>query len=959
MHDSFAPVIRHFTEASTEELSAHLARVSPRPDGHEALLIRAAAEEALQANARLKLNRVLLLELHAAKLTGQLTAADDAGRFGQFLSHALTPEFAEHLDRHYRLLRPRLQRMLDRQCGAIKTLIDRLADDRERLAPLFGRSPGRLTGLTLGRGDLHAGGQAVARLSFEHGEVMYKPRSLRIDARLDAFLGRLFGETPTRIRVPQVLDRGGYGWAAFAAHRYCAGEDELHAFYRGLGHWLAVLRLLGGTDVHLENLIAAGPVPVIVDVESLFALLPPSAPSNYGEAYDLAQGLIRGSVLRTGIVPVRSPALGLENVDVSAAGALPGEQPSIRAPVIAGEGSTDARVEVVEVEVSPSQNLPSPRPELSRYWNDISDAFLETTRRLRRLDADGGLVPLLESFLDCEVRDIRRPTSAYVEIGRMLWHPTSLHDEAKAIARARDLFERHAAVVPLAPSAPAEIAGEIEDLRHGDVPIFATPLDRERIAAALDNWREMRIDVEEMAIRSALVVTELNRRSHEPQGSDSRFYFARHPHADRLDARRRKLAADAVERLIALAVRGKDGSVTWITPEASREGWHVEPLQADVYFGLGGVVAALAAYSREVDEERMDDVPGIAGTLEGALQVLNAIALDEKPHGAGGFTGYGGHIWSWLTLHGLLRRPEPFANALTYAKALESQGFAADSYLDIVDGSSGAIVPLLGLAEATGDPRWLALAVRAGRQLESAATRDECGAHWPARGHAQPIGGFAHGGAGIAWALARLALALAEAGDRAGSERFNTLAGEAWQFQDSLFDESIGNWRQHASGSGKVHTWCGGSIGIGLAAADLFARGGDPRHLRDLRRAVVASKDQWGISHTLCHGDLSLWELLVRASTLDGETPQAAREAATAQVLSAIEEHHGMVGGMTREAFTPGLMTGLSGVIHTLCRMHPDCGLASPLLFECGIHAAERQYDSPTRTMPRHASAGR
>lgn len=941
MHDGFAPVIRHFTAASAGELTAHLTRASPRLDAHDALLIRTAAEEALHANARLKLNRVLLLELHAAKLAGELTAADDDARFGQFLSHALTPEFAAHLDRHYPPLRPRLQRMLDRQCHAIKGLIDRLADDRERLATLLGRSPGRLTGLALGRGDLHAGGQAVARLSFEGGEVMYKPRSLRIDARLDAFLARLFGETATRIRVPEVVDRGSYGWAAFVAHRYCAGEDEMHAFYHGLGRWLAVLRLLGGTDVHLENLVAAGPVPVIVDVESLFALLPPSAPSNYGEAYDLAQELIRGSVLRTGIVPVRAPALGLENVDVSAAGALPGEQPSVRAPIIAGEGSTDARVEIVAVEVGSSQNLPSPRPELSRYWNDISDAFLETTDRLRRLDAGGGLAPLLESFVGCEVRDIRRPTSAYVEIGRMLWHPTSLHDEAKAIARARDLFERHAAVVPLAPSAPREIADEIEDLRHGDVPIFVTPLDRRRIDAALDNWREMRLDVEEMAIRSALVVTELNRRAHEPEGSDSRFYFARRPHTERLDARRRKLAADAAGRLLALAVRGRDGSVTWITPEASREGWHVEPLQADVYFGLGGVAVALAAYRREVDEGRMDDVPGIVETLEGALQVLDAIARDEKPHGTGGFTGYGGRIWSWLALHELLRRPEPLAHARAYAEALEREDFAANPYFDIIDGSSGAIVPLLGLFETTGDTRWLALAVRAGQRLESAAAIGEHGAHWPATGHAEPIGGFAHGSAGIAWALARLALALADAGDRAGSERFRTLVEEASRFQESLFDESIGNWRQHASGSGNVHTWCGGSIGIGLAACDLFARSGDPRHLRDLRRAVVASRDQWGISHTLCHGDLSLWELLVRASALEGEAPQVARDAATAQVLSAIEEHEGMVGGMTREAFTPGLMTGLAGAIHSLCRMHPACGFASPLLLEHGVCAAE------------------
>ena len=71
-----------------------------------------------------------------------------------------------------------------------------------------------------------------------------------------------------------MIERGAYGWAEFVAHRYCDGEAELARFYRGLGHWLGVLRLLGGTDIHHENLIAVGPVPVVIDVESLFAVIP-------------------------------------------------------------------------------------------------------------------------------------------------------------------------------------------------------------------------------------------------------------------------------------------------------------------------------------------------------------------------------------------------------------------------------------------------------------------------------------------------------------------------------------------------------------------------------------------------------------------------------------------------------------------------------------------------------------
>lgn len=927
--EGFAPIIRHFIAASCEAFGARLAAYSCAIDAVEAHLIRTAGEAFLYANARGKLNRVLLLELHAAKRAGELTADDDAGRFAQFVAHAMQAEFAASLDRLYPPLRPRLQRMLDQQCDAVEKLVARLVADRERLATLLGKRPGRLIGLTLGQGDSHAGGHTVARLVFEGGTVMYKPRSLQIDAALDRFLAQLFGDEATRIRVPAVLECGDYGWAAYAKHRYCADDGELHTFYRGLGHWLAVLRLLGGTDIHLENLIAVGPVPVVVDIESLFARLHASASSSYGDAHDLALGLIHRSVLRTGIVPFRASTPGFDNVDFSAAGSLPGEQPRIHAPVIDGEGTTEARVKIIDVDVEAAQNHPSPRPELPRFWDDICHAFLAATERLRRLDVEGRLVPLIEMFIGTRARDIRRPTKTYVDIARMLWHPASLHDEATALEKARDLFVRNAAVMPIAPSSAEEIAGELDDLCHGDVPVFTAPLVRARVEATLADWRAMRIDLEEMAIRTALVVTELNHRIDGPGRLDDRV-LASHPHAERFDARRRQLAAETVERLLRLAVHGNDGSVTWIAPGVSHSGWHVQPLRSDLYAGLGGVAVALAGYRHEVAYGRADTVDGVEPALEGVLQVLHAMAEDER--NIGGFAGHGGCIWYWLALHDLLRQPELLARAVQCGEAIERGGVEADRYLDIIDGTAGAIVPLLGLAEATGDRRWLNLAARAGLHLESLAVVDARGARWPTEAFADPIGGFAHGATGIGWALARLALA--GAGSEAANERWRALAQATFAFQDSLFDSVIGNWRERVAGDGNIHTWCGGSVGIGLAAIDLYARGGDAQHLRDLHRAVTASGEQWGNSLSLCHGDFSLWELLTRAAVLDADSQAIDRDLISARLVSAIEEHRGVTGGMTQAAFTPGLMTGLAGVIHCLARMHPDCTLASPLLLE-------------------------
>ena len=930
---TFAEIVDRHSRACRAALAAELAQLSAQLDADEIALIAAAGDEALVESARLKLNRVLLLELHAAQRAGDLDADDDTQRFAQFVRRALSEEFDLHLQGRYPALQQRLQQALELQRRAVHTLAQRIAADRAELTTLLGQPAGRLVAIALGMGDLHAGGQSVAQLQFDGGRLMYKPRSLRIDQLLDALLAHLFGDDPQRIRVPAVIDQESYGWAAFAPHRYCADESELRRFYRGLGEWLGVLRLVGGVDIHHENLIACGPVPVVIDPESLFATIITVPPSGNGQAFDLAMSLIYSSVLRTGIVPKRSDVIGFNGVDISAAGGLAGQQPKVHAPVIADEGTTQARLQMIDVEVHLAQNHPSPQPDVSRYWDQLSEGFLAVSEQLRALDARGELEPLLDTFRDCPVRDIRRPTQAYVEIARMLWHPASLHDEAAAIVRARELLRRSAELVPAAPKLAAEVDAEIDSMCAGDIPVFVAPLSAERIAIILDDWRNMRADLEELTIRCALVATNLNATNGENE-RDGLHFFARQPHAERLELRRRKIARDAIERLLGFAVRGGDGSVTWITPETNAAGWLVQPVRNDLYFGLGGVVVALAGYRLEMLLGRADPVAGLDESLAGALQVLQAAATNSQPQVTGGYNGLGAQVWIWLTLSDLLQRPDLLAHAVSAATLMEQMGFAGDDNLDIIDGSSGAIVPLLQLAEASGDARWLALAAQAGRHLETRAIVDEQGARWLTPVFADPVGGFAHGVAGMAWSLARLALSAA--GDDADRRRWQTLSEQGFAFQNSLYDEASNNWldRRQPDTETTFHTWCNGSVGVGLAAADLYERTGHADHLLTLRRAVRASQGMWGISHTLCHGDLSLCELFLRAARLDPEQCAVDPQEPVAQVVSAIEENRGYVGSLTRAAFTPGLMTGLSGAIHGLNRLHADCAIPSPLLFE-------------------------
>ncbi|MGW4439671.1 lanthionine synthetase LanC family protein [Streptomyces sp. NPDC004596] len=93
------------------------------------------------------------------------------------------------------------------------------------------------------------------------------------------------------------------------------------------------------------------------------------------------------------------------------------------------------------------------------------------------------------------------------------------------------------------------------------------------------------------------------------------------------------------------------------------------------------------------------------------------------------------------------------------------------------------------------------------------------------------------------------------------------------------------------------------------------------------RRATAAcAAEGFGWSHTLCHGDLGLWQFLTAMEF--GE-----RAGLNAQILTSLEQR-GPEGGLARDAFSPSLMSGLAGVVHTLLRMHPAASLPDPLLLD-------------------------
>lgn len=152
-------------------------------------------------------------------------------------------------------------------------LARRLARDWRVLAKRFAiGGECRVVAIAPCRSDPHHGGETVSILEFAGGRLLvYKPRSLAMEDGFTKLLAQVNERGfPAPLRVVDLLQRGDYGWMEFVDAAPCETSAEVGEFYVRAGGLLCLLSVLQATDIHHENLIAAGAQPVIVDLETLF-----------------------------------------------------------------------------------------------------------------------------------------------------------------------------------------------------------------------------------------------------------------------------------------------------------------------------------------------------------------------------------------------------------------------------------------------------------------------------------------------------------------------------------------------------------------------------------------------------------------------------------------------------------------------------------------------------------------
>ena len=187
-------------------------------------------------------------------------------------------------------------------------MIIRLAADYEdiRRDILTARNPHYVVDIKHGLSDLHNNGRSVKILSFDDGsQVVYKPKELRLDAAWYEVVNDLNRRNPPiDLRAVKTLARKGYGWTECISHEPCQDKLSCGRFFRRAGALLALLHCFVGTDIHRENVMAAGEHPVALDLEMI--LQPAADELKQGniesEAFDAAMQIITDSVTMVGLL---------------------------------------------------------------------------------------------------------------------------------------------------------------------------------------------------------------------------------------------------------------------------------------------------------------------------------------------------------------------------------------------------------------------------------------------------------------------------------------------------------------------------------------------------------------------------------------------------------------------------------------------------------------------------------
>lgn len=892
------------------------------------------------------------------QLLTDLAGVSDLALYGRFQAFRATPRpsrgsdvydaFVLHLLRGGLLdvitalpvLARQIATMLDTWVTATAELLTRAGDDRAALEALFGPL-GAVRDVTPSLSDPHDGRRRVAFVAFEHGRTLvYKPRDVGMEAALAAFVtwANGAGLDPAQPLL-RVLDRGRYGWCELATASPFTSAAQVEAYYRVAGGLMAVSYVLRARDLQMENIVATAAGPVVIDAEML------CQPTRDVDVD--ADGRPRlESCLASGLLTMAHVGPADAVFDI---GGLRGDgvtPTSLGRRVWRGQGTDAIAYGDERVITAPTANrvlLDGALQDPAAHQEALLDGF-ERAYRFLLAHRDALLSPdgPLALFADRFTRVLFRPSQHYGSVQYALAAPQY---QGSGVLRgcALDTLNRLFNLDETRPSLWPVVEDERRSLDALDLPRYAARVDGtgvRSVRGAIDVPFYRRSGLEgvrdvvrglsdadlsrQRAIVASALANAVGQRLETP--------LAERPAGGASVDAWLWSQGEAIGQELLSRARRRGDALHWAISDTQPGGWarHV------LYDGAVGTALFFAAWAHAGGRaEAAGAVRPVVADLLAAIETEAAGAV--RAIGIGGCSGVGSILYGLSALGSLAGDRAYLDAAVTLAGALTPHDAETDGVFDLTGGAAGTIAGLLALRIATGDDRWAEAARPFGDRLLATQCAQETGAAWPTR-RGTPIAGFAHGTAGIALALGRLA-------EATGDIRYRDAAARAILHERSLYEPSLSNWPvvgalDPATGSGHsvMTAWCHGAAGIALGRASLPSSLKDDATAQDLAQALAttAAAPLTALDQ-ICCGNLGRADILIelgrhldRADVVEQGLTLAGRAAERA----ALRQFYGLrASGVDYRVFDPGLFRGLAGIGYVLMRAARPDALPSLLTF--------------------------
>ena len=759
--------------------------------------------------------KAIVLEVNEQRIRSDPSAI--ARSTGTFVGNDYASQFdlTSRLKNNYPILTQLVERISRNVTSAcIETLTHIEADFeliRDVIAPEI--SSGLLT-ITWGSGDPHRKCRSVAIIKLRSGaNFVYKPRSMDSDIVFCEIL-ELYSSLKGAVKfwTYQSITVGDHGYCHYVRNEDCGTVEDAAEYFYKCGHLVALYWLIGGSDLHYENIIAFGSNPVLIDLETLLDK-PLAKTGKRSEFRDACEVAARDLLLKIGIMPAKKPAIKGE-MDVSAFGGPENQSAKVSVEQLVSLGWNNVRFVTDD---RPLKQVGSPpivngKPaKFSDYWTHFFTGYEDGIEVIRGSSLfHGRLKHILSGAKDVPIRWVPRRTQDYRIAQQQIGHPAALVNCTE-----RDMIMG----AHLAPFGSSDqyllplVRSEHDDLLNGDIPYFwTTPGSTDLFASDGTQIPGFFGEDAIQGVYRRLKLTKVIKPAHRASLLSSA-----------------SLVCDPIPLVDCVPI-ANNGAMDNIAGQAFKIAEYLCETAhwvSSFPFYVGNCISASGvANSTLLPPTLYDGVPGIGlfiaycYKVTGETRFLDYARRTHKlvrmlargtyfPKSCGAFSGYAGLIFVDLHLSVLLGT-DPIIREAAVQSQLRSL-LATGERFDLISGSAGALIVLIRALELKEMPSLRALARVAADRLSKSGEYDGANIFWHNPDFDdQILGGLAHGSAGVAWALAEW-LRIDE-----GVEYVKCVES-AFRHQLEMFDEATATWID-ARDQKENSFWCHGATGIGLAA---------------------------------------------------------------------------------------------------------------------------------------------